>query len=131
MNGGGSRSSSSLSHMMHGNVPKELEVDDCLTNMVNFVLKHGLSLLYGVDLNAEDLKGVREKDLSEAKAADLEYLRERLRPEAKAAAQLHVKLPYVNRELAMILAILSLYDLAVLVGKYHNTRNSTHDLYIY
>lgn len=78
--------------------PKELDVEDCLRKMVKFVKAHGLKAILGRTLSDEEL-------------------REKLRPQAEVAAKLPIKLKYVNRELAMNLAILTLYDLAVLIGE--------------
>ena len=45
-------------------------------------------------------------------------LEEQLRPQAEIASQLPSKLPFpVKRELMMQLAIMSLYDMAVLIGR--------------
>lgn len=81
-----------------GAVP--LEVEDCLTYLVNFVKMHELEYIIG--------RGV---------CLDDEGLRERLYPEAVIAAQFPVKLRHISSELAMPLTILCLYDLAVLIGR--------------
>ena len=47
-----------------------------------------------------------------------EQLEVHLRHQAEIASQSPTKLSYVNRELMMQLAIMSLYDLAVLIGIY-------------
>ncbi|KAF8419520.1 hypothetical protein EV426DRAFT_576873 [Tirmania nivea] len=78
------------------NKPKPLKVEDCLNKMLEFVKDHDLRPILGRDLTDEEL-------------------REHLLPQAKIAAQLPINLKYVNRELVMQLAILSLYDLAVLI----------------
>ena len=75
-----------------------LQVKDCLEQMLKFVEKH-------------DLKRIIGKDLSD------QELRQQLLPQAKIAAKLPMDLKYVNRELVMNLAILGLYDLAVLIGE--------------
>ena len=78
--------------------PRPLKVEDCLEKMIEFVYSHDLRPILGRDLSDEEL-------------------REQLLPQAKIAAKLPINLAYVNRELAMSLAVLSLYDLAVLIGK--------------
>lgn len=72
-----------------------LKVQDCLDQMTIFVEKNKLQPIFG---NGEDL-------------------REKLLAQAKFASQLPLKLDFVNRELVMHLAVLSLYDLAVLIGR--------------
>ena len=73
-----------------------LDVDDCLTYMVNFVKTEQLGFVVGNGLSDEDL-------------------RKQLRPQAEIAAQLPVKLRY-DPALVMPLAVMGLYDLAVLIG---------------
>ena len=62
-------------------------------------------------VKAHDLKRILGEHLTDKE------LREQLLPQAEIAAQLPINLKYVNRELVMNLAILSLYDLAVLIGE--------------
>ena len=47
-----------------------------------------------------------------------EELEARLRPQAEVASLSPTKLPHVTREMIMQLAIMSLYDLAILIGGY-------------
>jgi len=69
----------------------------CLDKMLEFVQAHDLKRILGEDLTDEQL-------------------RQQLLPQAKIAANLPINHKFVNRELAMDLAILSLYDLVVLIG---------------
>jgi len=78
--------------------PKLLKVSDCLNKMMQFVKAHDLKRILGEDLTDKQLK-------------------QQLLPQAEIAARLPINLKYVNRELVMHLAILSLYDLAVLIGE--------------
>jgi len=75
---------------------KPLRVEDCLHKMIDFVKKHELTPIIGRNLSDEELE-------------------HHLRPQAEIAAQLPKHLGFLNRELAMQLAVMSLYDLAVLV----------------
>ena len=77
---------------------QRLDVDDCLNYMVNFVKKEQLDFVVGNGLSDEDLK-------------------RQLRPQAEIAAELPVRLRYVSPELVMPLAVMGLYDLAVLIGE--------------
>jgi len=65
------------------------------------------------------VKFVETRDLKRIFGEDLtnEQLRQQLLPQAILAAQLPNNLKYVTREDIMNLAILSLYDLAVLIGE--------------
>ena len=74
-----------------------LGVEDCLNYMINFVKTEQLNFIVGNGLSDEDL-------------------RRQLRPRAEIAAQLPVKLRYISPELVMPLAVMGLYDLAVLIG---------------
>ncbi|RPB26493.1 hypothetical protein L211DRAFT_680755 [Terfezia boudieri ATCC MYA-4762] len=60
-------------------------------------------------VKAHDLKRILGENLTD------KQLRQQLLPQAKIAANLPINLNCVNRELVMNLAILSLYDLAVLI----------------
>lgn len=84
-----------------------LNLEDCLKNMIKFVRRNKLQKFFRKsgnlcdDLSVDDLS---DKDLSE-----------KLKDQAKLASEL--KLDYINRELAMDLAIMSLYNMVVLVGR--------------
>ena len=80
-----------------GGSANDLDVEDCLKVMMNFVRVERLDLLTGLD-------------------DDDDVLERQLRPQAEIAAQLPVNLRYVSPELAMPLAVMGLYDLAVLIG---------------
>ena len=73
-----------------------LDIQVCLTEMIRFVRVHRLEAIFGYSN---------------------EELEVRLLPQAQIISQLSVKLRYINSQLAMPLAIASLYDLAVLVGR--------------
>jgi len=80
-----------------------LDVDDCLEYMVKFVEKSDLTrIIWRHDIEYNPVEHRNE-------------LRERLRPQAKIAAGLPSRIKFVNREFMNNFAILSLYDLAVLV----------------
>ena len=68
----------------------------CLEEMVQFVITHNLQPIFGKYLK-EELESI-------------------LRPQAEIASQLPMKFGYINEELSMQLAVMSLYDLIVLVG---------------
>ena len=93
---------------------KEFRVEDCLKRMLEFVMKHNLRHIIGKGSNLT-AKQWGDKELVDKK------LREQLQPQAEIAAKLTSKLAYINRELTMNLTILSLYDLAVLIGESPNT----------
>lgn len=76
---------------------KSLKVQDCLKQMMDFVKEHNLPPIFGNDWSYEQLE-------------------KHLRHEAEIVSQPLKKLSYVSRELMMQLAIMSLYDLAVLIG---------------
>ena len=80
---------------------KPLRAEDCLKKMVESVKSHNLEAI-GRGMTNEELEA-------------------ELRPQAEIAANLPLNLAYVTRELAMNLAILSLYDLAVLIGESPDT----------
>lgn len=77
---------------------KPLAVEDCLTKMIDFVETHKLQPIIGNGLSNNELK-------------------RHLRPQAEIAAKLPQKLGYISPELVMPLAIMGLYDLAVLIGR--------------
>ena len=78
--------------------PKPLKVQDCLDRMLEFVKAHDLGRIFGEGLTDEQL-------------------RQQLLPQAKIAAKLPINLPYLDRELVIDLAVLCLYDLAMLIGE--------------
>jgi len=76
---------------------KSFDVESCLRQMVNFMKEHNLQYIMDNHLSDHDLE-------------------EQLRPQAQIASELPSKLPFpVKRELMMQLAIMSLYDMAVLI----------------
>ena len=85
------------------NVPQSqrapFKVEDCLEKMVQYIKTHNLQPIFGKDLSDEELKFI-------------------LHPEAEAASKLPMKLNDINRGLLMQLAVMSLYDLVVLVGRF-------------
>jgi len=74
----------------------DLRVDDCLVRMIKFVKEHDLMPIIGRNLSDEELKV-------------------QLRPQAEIASRLPQQLGFLDRERTMQLAVMSLYDLAVLV----------------
>lgn len=79
---------------------KPLDVQDCLKQMMDFVKEHNLQSIIGGDGCSD------------------EQLEAQLRPQAKVASLSPTKLRHVTREMIMQLAIMSLYDLAILIGGY-------------
>lgn len=72
---------------------------DCLEQMVQFVKIHNLRSIFGTGSDDEELENI-------------------LRPLAEIASQLPMKLNYINDELSLQLSVMSLYDLAVLIGRF-------------
>ena len=85
--------------------PQGLSMEDCLEYMAKFVEKFDLT------------KIVWRHDIEYESRLHRDELKEKLRPQAKIAAGLPDRIQFVNREFMMDFAILSLYDLAVLIGK--------------
>lgn len=71
----------------------------CLNHMMNFVREEQLGFIIGGGLSDEEL-------------------RRQLRPQAEIVSQLSTKSKYIGSKLALQLSIMSLYDLAVLIGRY-------------
>ena len=92
------RSGPSLSQVGKKGKPKPLKAEDCLNKMMEFMKAHDLKRIFGENLTDKQL-------------------RQQLLPQAEIAAKLPINLAYLDRELVMDLAVLCLYDLAMLIGE--------------
>ena len=73
-----------------------LNVEDCLIEMIHYVEIHNLEYMFG---------------------STYEEQRRVLLPQAEIASQLPLKLKYIKTDLAISLVVMSLYDLAILIGR--------------